>query len=85
MGSFDAVGTTGYDSGCWGSRHAWLGGAVVADNPTSGEAKALLQAPAGLGLRCEFRGMAYGRRGGRTCQDDKGLLHDVQIRPKEKK
>ena len=84
--------TTGYVSGGWGwgGRHYGygygLGGStVIADNPLGGETKALLQAADGSGLRCDFRGMAYRRTGGGTCLDDKGLLYDVQIRPKERK
>lgn len=79
--------TTGYVSGGvgWGWRRGGIGTTVVVDNPGGGEAKALLQAPDGSGLRCDFRGMAYGRSGGGTCQDDKGLLYDVQIRLKERK
>jgi hypothetical protein len=76
---------TGYISGGWGWRRSSIGGTVTVDNPSGGEAKALLQAADGSGLRCDFRGMASGRTGGGTCQDDKGLLYDVQIRAKEKK
>jgi len=77
--------TTGYVSGGWGRRRSAIGGTVTVDNPSGGEAKALLQATDGSGLRCDFRGMAYGRSGGGTCQDDKGLIYDVQIRAKERK
>jgi hypothetical protein len=77
--------TTGYVSGGWGWRRSAIGGTVTVDNPGGGEAKALLQAADGSGLRCDFRGMASGRTGGGTCQDDKGLLYDVQIRVKERK
>jgi hypothetical protein len=76
---------TGYVSGGWGWRRSAIGGTVTVDNPGGGEAKALLQATDGSGLRCDFRGMASGRTGGGTCQDDKGLLYDVQIRAKERK
>jgi hypothetical protein len=76
---------TGYISGGWGWRRSAIGGTVTVDNPSGGEAKALLQAADGSGLRCDFRGMASSRTGGGTCQDDKGLLYDVQIRAKEKK
>lgn len=71
----------------FGSRRGGLGlGSVVAvDNPQGAEAKALLKAPDGSGLRCDFRGMAPGRGGAGTCQDDKGLVYDVQIRLKENK
>ncbi|MGE5337502.1 MAG: hypothetical protein ACM3PU_06720 [Gemmatimonadota bacterium] len=77
--------TTAYVSGGWGWRRYALGSTVTIDNPAGAEAKALLQAPDGSGLRCDFRGMSYGRTGGGTCQDDKGLLYDVQIRSKESK
>lgn len=80
--------TTGYVSagfGWWGRRGGvGIGGPVVVDNPTGGESKALLQAPDGSGLRCDFRGLGAGRSGGGTCQDDKGLLYDVQIRLKDR-
>lgn len=76
--------TTGYVSGWWGWRRSGIGTTVTVDNPTGGEAKALLQAADGSGLRCDIRGMA-GRSGGGTCQDDKGLVYDVQIRLKENK
>jgi hypothetical protein len=58
------------------------GGPVIVDNPSGGEAKALLQSPDGAGLRCDFRGLGSGRSASGTCQDDKGLLYDVQLRPK---
>lgn len=65
--------------GAWGGRRGWGLGSVSVDNPHGGEAKALLVAPDGAGLRCDFRG-GYGRGGG-TCRDDKGREFDVQIRP----
>jgi uncharacterized protein YceK len=79
--------TSGYVSGGfgWYGRRGGIGiggGPVVVDNPTGGESKALLQAPDGSGLRCDFRGLGSGQTGGGTCQDDKGLLYDVQIRVK---
>jgi hypothetical protein len=61
-----------------------LGSVISVDNPQGGEAKALLRAQDGSGLRCDFRGLVAGRGGGGTCQDDKGLVYDVQIRVKEK-
>jgi len=71
----------------FGSRRSSIGlGSVVSvDNPQGAEAKALLKAADGSGLRCDFRGMAQGRGGAGTCQDDKGLVYDVQIRLKESK
>lgn len=62
-----------------------LGSVVSVDNPQGAEAKALLKAPDGSGLRCDLRGMSPGRGGAGTCQDDKGLVYDVQIRLKENK
>jgi hypothetical protein len=71
----------------FGGRRAGLGlGSVVSvDNPQGAEAKALLKAADGSGLRCDFRGMSQGRGGAGTCQDDKGLVYDVQVRLKESK
>jgi uncharacterized protein YceK len=78
--------TSGYlVGGFWGWRRSGLGTVVSVDNPAGGEAKALLQAPDGSGLRCDFKGLGVVRGGGGTCQDDKGLLYDVQIRLKENK
>ncbi len=77
--------TTGYVSGGvgWGWRRGGLGvGTVTMDNPTGGESKALLQAADGSGLRCDLRGMGARTGGGGVCQDDKGLMYDVQIRLK---
>jgi len=54
------------------------GTAVVVDQP---DAKALLRAADGSGLRCDLRGANTGSGNG-TCQDDKGLVYDVQIRTK---
>ena len=78
--------THGYVSGGygWGNRRGgeWgLGSAVNVDTPGGGMATALLQAPDGTGLRCEFVGGGYGHGGG-TCRDDKGLVYDVQLRAK---
>lgn len=68
----------------FGSRRGiGLGSVVTVDNPQGGEAKALLRSADGSGLRCDLKGMAPGRGGGGTCQDDKGLVYDVQIRLKE--
>ena len=60
-----------------------LGTSVVVDNPDGGAAKALLQSAEGAGLRCDFHGLATARSGGGTCQDDQGVVFDVQIRLKE--
>ena len=60
-------------------------GSGTVDNPYGQEAKALLRAADSSGLRCDFRGMIQGRGGAGECQDDKGLMYDVQIRLKESK
>jgi hypothetical protein len=70
--------TTGYVSGGFGFRRGGMGSFITVDNPLGGEAKALLTAPDGSGLRCDFRS-GQGRGGG-VCRDDKGHLYDVQIR-----
>lgn len=69
--------------GFGGRRSLGLGSVVAVDNPQGAEAKALLKSADGTGLRCDFRGMTQGRGGAGTCQDDKGLVYDVQIRLKE--
>lgn len=53
-------------------------GIVTFDNPSGGEAKALLTASDGTGLRCDFRS-GQGRGGG-VCKDDRGREYDVQLR-----
>jgi hypothetical protein len=70
--------TTGYVSGGFGFRRGGLGSFITIDNPQGGEAKALLTAPEGSGLRCDFKS-GQGRGGG-ICRDDKGRLYDVQVR-----
>jgi hypothetical protein len=81
--------STGFITGGlgFGGRRGGLGfGTTVAvDNPEGGAAKALLQSADGAGLRCDFRGLASARSGGGTCQDDQGVVYDVQIRLKESK
>ena len=73
---------TGYLSGGWGMRRGFGAGAVVSlDYPQGGEAKALLTAPDGSGLRCDLRGGQGSSSGGGLCHDDRGRLFDVQIRP----
>jgi len=66
-------------------RRGWggLGTSIVLDNPQGGEAKALLSAADGAGLRCDFR--SSHERGGGVCRDDKGKEYDVQIRLAEKR
>ena len=63
----------------WG-RRGWggLGTMISIDNPQGGEAKALLTAADGSGLRCDFKS-GQGRGGG-VCRDDKGKEYDVQLR-----
>lgn len=48
------------------------------DNPSGADAKALLTAADGSGLRCDFRS-SFGRGGG-VCRDDRGKEYDVQLR-----
>ena len=74
--------TTGYVSGGFGFRHGGMGSFITMDNPQGGELKALLTAPDGSGLRCDFR--AGQGRGGGACRDDKGRTYDVQVRPARK-
>ena len=79
--------TTGWSTGFgWGWGRGWgypagtAGASISMDNPHGGEAKALLTAQDGSGLRCDFRG-GPSLRGGGVCRDDKGMTYDVQIRP----
>jgi hypothetical protein len=69
----------GFGVGRWG-RHGWgTGGLVTMDNPQGAEAKALLTASDGTGMRCDLRtGQGFG---GGTCRDDRGREYDVQLRP----
>jgi len=72
--------TTGFViGGIFGSRRSGVGTSVVIDNPAGTEAKALLRSDDGSGLRCDFKGVTSGSGSG-NCQDDKGLVYDVQIR-----
>lgn len=76
--------TTAYVTGGFGwgfGRRGWsgLGTMLTIDNPQGGEAKALLTAADGSGLRCDFKG-GQGRGGG-VCRDDRGREYDVQLRP----
>ena len=57
-----------------------MGTSVHVDAQAGTDAKALLRAPDGSGLRCDFRGVGGAGAGGGTCQDDQGLVYDVQIR-----
>lgn len=66
--------------GWWGWRHGGAGAIVSVDNPEGALSKALLTAPDGSGLRCDFRidrGMGAG-----MCRDDHGTTYDVQVRPR---
>jgi hypothetical protein len=67
--------------GIFGSRRSGVGTSVVIDNPLGTEAKALLRSADGRGLRCDFKGVT-GPAGSGTCQDDQGLVYDVQLRRK---
>jgi hypothetical protein len=67
--------------GIFGSRRSGVGTTVVLDQAAGTDAKALLRADDGAGLRCDFKGANTGSGSG-TCQDDKGLVYDVQIRLK---
>jgi hypothetical protein len=74
--------TTGFVSGGFGfgrwGRFGGFGSTITIENPTGGQAKALLSAADGSGLRCDFRsGAGYG---GGVCRDDRGREYDVQIR-----
>ena len=65
----------------WGRRgFGGLGTFVTMDNPQGGEAKALLTASDGSGLRCDFKSGQENRVGGGVCKDDRGREYDVQIR-----
>jgi hypothetical protein len=72
---------TGYATATGGWRRMPYSSIVTVDTPAGGTAKALLQAADGSGLRCDFYGVAGGRGGG-TCTDDKGVVYDVQLRPR---
>jgi len=73
--------TTGFVvGGVFGSHHrTGVGTSVVIDNPQGTEAKALLRADDGSGLRCDIRGV-NGPSASGTCLDDRGLTYDVQLR-----
>lgn len=74
--------TGGYGWG-WGRGRGGLGTSIAMDNPQGGESKALLTAPDGSGLRCDFKS-GYDHGGG-MCADDKGRVYDVQVRRAERK
>ncbi|MDH5212573.1 MAG: hypothetical protein OEW96_12965 [Betaproteobacteria bacterium] len=65
--------------GVFGSRRSGVGTSVVIDDPLGTEAKALLRSADGRGLRCDFKGVT-GAAGSGICQDDQGLVYDVQLR-----
>ncbi len=71
--------TYGYVTGGigFGRRLGGLG-IVSMDNPGGGEAKALLSAADGSGLRCDLKSGRGG--GGGVCKDDRGKEYDVQLR-----
>jgi hypothetical protein len=68
--------------GAFGPYWRGMGTTVHVDQQAGTDAKALLRAADGSGLRCDFRGVGGAGAGGGTCQDDQGLMYDVQIRPK---
>jgi len=69
-------------SGGFGFRRGGLGSFITMDNPQGGEAKALLTASDGSGLRCDLK-LGYSR-GGFVCRYVRGRLYDVQIRATRK-
>ena len=74
--------THGFVTGGFGfGRRGWsgIGTMISIDNPQGGEAKALLTAADGSGLRCDLRS-GQGTGGG-VCRDDRGKEYDVQLRP----
>jgi hypothetical protein len=80
--------TTSYVTGGLGWGWGWrgrggLGTFITIDNPQGSEAKALLTAPDGSGLRCDFKS-GQGRGGG-VCTDDKARAYDVQVRRAQRK
>ena len=70
--------THGFVTGGIGRRGWGLGTMITIDNPQGAEAKALLTAADGSGLRCDFRS-GYSTGGG-VCRDDRGKEYDVQLR-----
>jgi hypothetical protein len=74
-------GGIGYGRGRWGGGWGGFGvGTIISlDNPAGGASMALLNAPDGSGLRCEFR--SSNGHGGGWCRDDSGRNYDVQLRP----
>jgi hypothetical protein len=75
--------TTGFSvGGAFGTYGRGVGTSVTIDAQAGTDAKALLRASDGSGLRCDFKGINGGGAGGGTCQDDQGLVYDVQIRTK---
>ena len=74
--------TTGFVvGGVFGSRRSGVGTSVIVDQAVGTDAKALLRAADGSGLRCDFKGV-NGTSGSGTCTDDQGLVYDVQLRAK---
>jgi hypothetical protein len=70
--------THGFIAGGFGFGRRGLGTIVSIDNPQGGQAKALLSAADGSGLRCDFTS-GLGTGGG-VCKDDRGKEYDVQLR-----
>ena len=71
--------TRGWVTGGLGWWGRGFGTTITIDNPRGNEAKALLTAADGSGLRCDFQS-GQGRGIG-VCRDDAGREYDVQIRP----
>jgi hypothetical protein len=75
--------STGFSvGGAFGSYGRGIGTTVVLDAQAGTDAKALLRAGDGSGLRCDFKGVHGAGGGGGTCQDDAGRVYDVQLRLK---
>jgi hypothetical protein len=70
------VGASAWGWGGWGG---WGPYGQVDRTVGNSTAKALLQAPDGAGLRCDFYGLSGGHGTGK-CTDDKGMVYDVQLR-----
>ena len=68
--------------GAFGTYGRGLGTTVVVDSQAGTDAKALLRAADGSGLRCDFQGVHGAGAGSGTCHDDRGLTYDVQLRRK---
>lgn len=77
-GTTDYVGASAWGWGGW----APFGG--VDRTNGNANAKALLQAQDGSGMRCDLYGLTGGKGSGQ-CTDDKGTVYDVQLRARNYK